>query len=361
MRCEEVHTKDNSSVIEDRVEMLSTNSVAAIAAHERRHYSTPRLGRLTARPWRAPSAWPLPPATLAAIIEMAPHIQNTSRIASIMDGTLSFGRYLKQRRKALDLTQQELANLVGCAPETLRKIEADRLRPSRQIAWRLADQLVIPADERDRFVQLARTGIRSAAASTTVPYLGLNTFQEPDALYFFGRETLIETLCDRIDREPMVMIMGPSGCGKSSVVQAGLLPALKRRHGAASERWCTVVLTPGSGPLATLSTALSAALAYEPEDMAISQALQQRGGLRQITDLLAIDRLIVVVDQFEEVWTHCPAGDEREAFLRAILGDTAGSAGRLSIILALRADFLHRAAEHADLVQLINQHTVLLS
>ena len=57
-----------------------------------------------------------------------------------MDGDLSFGPWLKQRRKALDLTQHDLAQRVGCSAETIRKIEADRLRPSRQIAELLADE-----------------------------------------------------------------------------------------------------------------------------------------------------------------------------------------------------------------------------
>jgi len=68
----------------------------------------------------------------------------------------SFGRWLKQQRKALDLTQEALAKRVGCATETLRKIEADRLRPSRPMAERLAAELGIPLHERETFIHLAR-------------------------------------------------------------------------------------------------------------------------------------------------------------------------------------------------------------
>src|SRR5215813_7931187 len=68
----------------------------------------------------------------------------------------SFGDWLKQRRKALDLTQQELAEQVGCAEVTIRKIEGDATRPSKQIAERMADVLAIAAEERAAFVSFAR-------------------------------------------------------------------------------------------------------------------------------------------------------------------------------------------------------------
>jgi len=68
----------------------------------------------------------------------------------------SFGHWAQRRRKALDLTQEALAQRVGCATETLRKIEADARRPSRQIAERLAQALQLPAAERAKFVQAAR-------------------------------------------------------------------------------------------------------------------------------------------------------------------------------------------------------------
>ena len=86
----------------------------------------------------------------------------------------SFGQWLKQRRKALDLTQEALAELVGCATETLRKYEADKVRPSKQIAERLATQLAIPPEDHPTFVRLARS----------IPQLGqpAPSHQTPDPL-----------------------------------------------------------------------------------------------------------------------------------------------------------------------------------
>src|SRR5262245_65205476 len=73
-----------------------------------------------------------------------------------MDGNASFGYWVRRQRKALDLTQAELARRVGCAESTIRMIEADARRPSRQVAVRLAEQLAIAPADRDGFIRAAR-------------------------------------------------------------------------------------------------------------------------------------------------------------------------------------------------------------
>src|SRR5215207_2306246 len=80
----------------------------------------------------------------------------TRRREAGMDGNASFGYWVRRQRKALDLTQAELAQLVGCAEGTIRMIEADARRPSRQIAARLADHLAIAPDDRAAFIRAAR-------------------------------------------------------------------------------------------------------------------------------------------------------------------------------------------------------------
>jgi transcriptional regulator with XRE-family HTH domain len=82
-----------------------------------------------------------------------------------LQGDTSFGQWLKQRRQMLDLTQRELAQQVGCAEITIQKIEANRRRPSKQIAELLAEQLDIAVNERPAFVRFARVG--SSANGTT--------------------------------------------------------------------------------------------------------------------------------------------------------------------------------------------------
>src|SRR5688500_11290203 len=123
----------------------------------------------------------------------------------------SFKDELKQRRKSLDLTQAELAHIVGCSIYTLQHIEEGTARPSRQLAELLAARLEISLEERAAFVRRARAaGPRSAivappgasvAPEPTNPYKGLRAFQEADAPDFFGRDALTQRLCERLAEE----------------------------------------------------------------------------------------------------------------------------------------------------------------
>src|SRR5687768_1699145 len=83
-----------------------------------------------------------------------------------MDETVSFASWLKARRRALDLTQAELADRVGCTTATIKKIEQDMRRPSKEIAERMAEALELPLAEREAFVESAR-GLRAADRLTT--------------------------------------------------------------------------------------------------------------------------------------------------------------------------------------------------
>src|SRR5262245_48154117 len=86
-----------------------------------------------------------------------------------MNDDVSFGRWLKQRRKALDLTQEALAESVGCAVSTVRKIESGVLRPSRQMAELLAERLELPPDERTAFIKAARIVLSADRSAPPAP------------------------------------------------------------------------------------------------------------------------------------------------------------------------------------------------
>ncbi|HVF26174.1 MAG TPA: helix-turn-helix domain-containing protein, partial [Anaerolineales bacterium] len=139
----------------------------------------------------------------------------------------SFGTWIKRRRKALDLTQQELAQRVGCSNSLIFKIESDERRPSRQIAQLLAEHLEISADERDLFLKVARQekavdGLESLNALPSIvkqvvvsaPRPG-NVPTSPTTLV--GREHEIKMigrqLLDRSCR--MLTLTGPGGIGKT--------------------------------------------------------------------------------------------------------------------------------------------------
>ncbi|UCC89956.1 MAG: helix-turn-helix transcriptional regulator, partial [Anaerolineales bacterium] len=86
-----------------------------------------------------------------------------------MDPEVSFGAWATKRRKALDLTREQLAELVGCSVSGLRKIESDERRPSRQMAERLAECLDIASDQREAFLKVARGQLRVARLAAVVP------------------------------------------------------------------------------------------------------------------------------------------------------------------------------------------------
>jgi transcriptional regulator with XRE-family HTH domain len=142
-----------------------------------------------------------------------------------MSDSPSFGAWLKRRRKALDLTQEALARLVGCSVVSIRKFEGDTQRPSCQLADLLAAQLQIPPEERETFVQFARLGLNAAPpelpppaetrlpSATTTPFNNLPIPPTP----LIGREYEIAAVCDRIQRAEvrLLTLTGPGGVGKT--------------------------------------------------------------------------------------------------------------------------------------------------
>jgi predicted ATPase/transcriptional regulator with XRE-family HTH domain len=146
-----------------------------------------------------------------------------------MDQVASFAQALKQRRRALDLTQQQLAQQVGCATVTIQRIEQGTLRPSRQVVERLAAILELPPDEREGFVRLARTGPLpdasepqdQPAASVGVPHT--RSVLPVQTTSFIGREQELTEISRLLLDEPdcrLVNLFGPGGIGKTRLALA---------------------------------------------------------------------------------------------------------------------------------------------
>jgi DNA-binding SARP family transcriptional activator len=192
------------------------------------------------------------------------------------------------------------------------------------------------------------------AEPETCPFRGLAPFDAAHAEYFFGRERLVAELVARLVGSTLLAVVGPSGSGKSSAVRAGLLPALADGVVPGSEGWRRAVMRPGERPLSELSRTLARAVPETgPEDAApwIADALER---------LPAGERLVLAVDQFEEVFVACRDEAEREAFLDALVDGIADPDERLVVVLAIRADFYGRCAEHADLSTLVSANQVLV-
>ncbi|WP_406631910.1 BTAD domain-containing putative transcriptional regulator [Amycolatopsis sp. WGS_07] len=192
------------------------------------------------------------------------------------------------------------------------------------------------------------------AVAVEAPYLGLETFQQADAARFFGRQSMVEEMLARLADRRFLAVFGPSGSGKSSLLRAGLLPALAD--------WDTVLCTPGEHPLAALSAKLVAAgvlpssvlgeLTVDPA--CLSVLLRYRGGEQRRMPV------VLVVDQFEEVFSLCRDEHERSQFVEALvsLADTPSTPAR--VVIGIRADFYPACAEFPALVALLRDQQLLV-
>ena len=203
-------------------------------------------------------------------------------------------------------------------------------------------------DGLERALNSGRPGQVSERAADICPYRGLQVFGEEDAAFFFGRSAFVQQLFQFILGNDLVAIVGPSGSGKSSAVQAGLLPLLRRVRPPA-ETWDAVAFTPGNDPFYRLASALTPLLnAGKHNVTALTEAEQLGANLaggqttiesvirRVIDESNGTGRLLLVVDQFEELFTLTPEPSRRpfaQALLRAL-----GSAP-FKLLLTLRADF----------------------
>jgi WD40 repeat protein len=176
------------------------------------------------------------------------------------------------------------------------------------------------------------------------PYRGLEPFHVEDAEFFFGRNALVERLLAGVARcrssgSPLVVV-GPSGSGKSSVLRAGLIPALTAnrlpRNGSATLR--AVVMTPGATPLAELARH-TASLDGKPAD-----------------------EFVLIVDQFEELFTLCKDDDERQAFVTALLEPVRHfpAISGATVVVAFRADFYDRVLREPRLAALSQEAQVVV-
>src|SRR5262245_42432031 len=193
------------------------------------------------------------------------------------------------------------------------------------------------------------------------PYLGLDAFQESRSDVFFGRQRVVEEWLGRLDEQRLLAVLGSSGSGKSSIVLAGLVPALKAGHLPGSEGWrYSPPPVPGVDPLARLARLVQPA-GVDPDEWVRSQAEHFRADPGHLARLIADQGAaptLIVIDQFEELFTLCEDQTSREAFLANVLTLVEASTRRHSVILTMRSDFEEHVARVPALHSLFNRSQV---
>jgi WD40 repeat protein len=189
------------------------------------------------------------------------------------------------------------------------------------------------------------------------PYKSLNYFTQEDAVFFYGRTALTDELIDKVRTENFIAVLGASGSGKSSVLRAGLLYQLKRGQKlSGSDRWKYYEpFTSGEHPFESLQNAIGGSLLDLPLESDVERWVEQ---LTQLIASLEHERVVLVVDQFEECFTMCQDKQERERFFACLLSAVEQSQNKLCLVLGMRADFLGRCAEYGELAHKIDQQLV---
>ncbi|MFJ4713488.1 helix-turn-helix domain-containing protein [Streptomyces sp. NPDC088785] len=240
----------------------------------------------------------------------------------------------KLRRETGGLTYREMARRAHYSVTSLSQAAAGEQMPSLAVSlayvaacggdvaewegrWREATEEAVVRD-------------REEGSGQESPYQGLARFEPGDHERFFGRGTLVEQIRELVLTHSFVAVFGPSGSGKSSLLRAGLIPALRTEGASLAE---IRVVTPGEHPLRTHRKAL------RPKDV---------GG-----------DTVLVVDQFEEVFTLCQDTQERTGFIEALLAARQADS-RLRVVIAVRADFYGRCAEHREFADALQEASLLV-
>ena len=215
-----------------------------------------------------------------------------------------------------------------------------------------------------------------APAPGVPPFKGLQYFDTDDADLFFGREALTAKLIGRVREQRFLAVVGASGSGKSSLVRAGLVATMRGGDSPLalpeSAHWLTHIITPTAHPL----EALAASLTRDSESVTATTTLMDdlasdprslHLAARRLLSRANAPHLLLVVDQFEELFTACKEPPEREAFVNNLLTAVSlspmetgegwgGGDGPTTVVLTLRADFYAHCDQYANLREALAQH-----
>jgi len=278
-------------------------------------------------------------------------------------------RIQKHLQEPLPLVSAARPGLPAAIDDVIQQATA------KQPSARFSDALVMAEAFRQAVrgksvVTLAGETTTSATLSTGIPaiteiynpYKGLQAFQETDADDFYGRETVVEQFITHLADNRFLAVVGPSGSGKSSVVKAGLIPALRQEALPGSDNWFMAEMVPGPHPFEELELALLPIAVDPPPSLLDPMRKDERGLLRTIRRILPEKDgvLLLVIDQFEELFTLVEDDKQRLYFLNSLVTALNAPRSPLRLVVTLRADFYDRPLQIQPIAQLFKQYTEII-
>lgn len=231
-------------------------------------------------------------------------------------------------------------------------------------------------DALDRLVRALRgeapTGPDVTADTDDIPcpFRGLEVFDEEHADYYFGREALTQHLVERLRDDRFLAVIGPSGSGKSSLVRAGLVPQVRKGALPGSASWPVVIIRPGPHPIEALAARFATGVdgglnPIAANDRVLAQLGTGERALHVLVQLAlasgaADPRLLIVIDQFEELFTLCRDDNERARFVEMLLYASSVAGGQTIVVLAMRADFVGRCGALPGLAARLAERLLLV-
>jgi len=201
-----------------------------------------------------------------------------------------------------------------------------------------------------------------------LPYPGLRPFFRDEADLFFGRDEETGRILDILMRSRFLCVLGASGSGKSSLVRAGLLQALEAGLGSAGPSWQFIEMRPGATPFARLAEALAEA-SPEPDGGGSAQIHEAlRRGPRSIVEWREADHLkpgtnlLILVDQFEELFslTAAESREEAHAFASLVVESARSERARIYIVLVMRSEYFGACGVYPELTRAVSESLFLV-
>ncbi|MFD5074424.1 helix-turn-helix domain-containing protein [Streptomyces sp. NPDC058371] len=290
------------------------------------------------------------------------------------DGPLvRFAAELRRLRKAAGTPPyRQLAKRAHYSATTLSDAAGGRSLPSLAVTLAYAEACNGDREEwEERWHAIAahiasvNGGMRRAVHrdESAAPYVGLAAFQPDDAYRFFGRDRLVSELVTKASRQRLTAVFGPSGCGKSSLLRAGLV-AVAENTGLGGTPLPVLLLSPGTSPLEECAVGM-AELTGDSPGMLKAEFLDDSSNLHlrirhALADRPADVDLLIVVDQFEEVFTLCSDLDERDRFIAALLAAVGTATSRARVVLGVRADFYGHCAQNPALADALRDAQIMV-